>query len=138
MKEELTNKYGMVFYSIEHRPEQKVLLSTWFGSYIPMEEVKKGATLGLDKIKNCQVSSIVNDNVKLNAALDTVNDWIAEVWLPQAISSGLRKFAHVVPKELFSEDSAQYVKDNIDVMYPDNFEMRLFSNKEDALKWTSN
>ena len=138
MKEEIKNQYGEVYYTVEHLAEQQTLISSWFGPFVSTDDVIKGASLGLEKLKTWNVPYIMNDNTELNSPWDTANDWISEVWIPQAIEAGLRKFAHIVSKDIAGEVSAYFMKENTDNLEMDTFEMRLFTEKDEALQWLHN
>ncbi len=138
MKHELKDQKGEVYYSVEYLPEHHILFSEWFGSYLLVEEVKEGALLGLEKMKEYQVTKLLNDNTNLEGTWDEANDWIAQEWMPKAIEAGLMKFAHILAPDIFGQLAAEFMGDNAKKLEEETknvFQMRMFGDLESAKKW---
>jgi hypothetical protein len=119
---------------IEHWSDKNLLYSNWIGSYLSVEQVKAGALLGLEKIKEMKVAQLLNDNRQLEGVWNQANDWVASYWMPEAIKAGLRKFAHIIPQELYAQLSAELMEDNA-AKQEGEFQLKLFDNQEDAEEW---
>lgn len=135
MKQELEDQDGNVFFSIEYLESNHILYASWFGYYLPVELVQQGALLVLDKIQEFKVSLLLNDNSKLVYPWDDANAWIEEVWIPKAISFGLKKFAHIISHDLFTKVSAEFMEDNSKKVESNVFQIQLFESQEIALYW---
>lgn len=136
MVQELKDEDGEVFYKVYYKPEEKTVCSHWYGDYLGVENVKKGALLGLSVFKNHPESKVLlNDNSELRGVWDDANEWIANEWIPAAIEAGLLRFAHIISKEMFAQLSAEMMADNAKERSTDSFEMKLFDNFEEARAW---
>lgn len=131
---ELKNKYNEVFYAVKYLEDKNIVYSNWTADFLSVDDVKKGALLGLKFIKDNNAFGLINDNRELEGAWDEANDWIAEVWMPQAIEAGLKKFAHILSENLFAQLSAEFMGDN-NSRKEDEFALKMFDNYEDAEKW---
>lgn len=134
MKHELLNSKGKNYFQLEYLSDKKMLYTNWLGSDLTLEEVQKGSLMVLEAIKEHKTSKLLNDNRELTGSWDVANDWIAAVWMPQAIEAGLTKFAHVLPEDLFAQFSAEFMKDNA---VETALQIRLFDSLKDAQDWLS-
>lgn len=72
---------------------------------------------------------LLNHNELLQGTWFDGLEWLAEVWLPQAICLGLRYVAHVVQADLHTDSfSARLLEDLL-------FELQVFQNGADARHW---
>lgn len=131
---ELKNKKGEVYYTVKYLEEKNIAYSNWKATFLTVEQVKEGALLGLQVIKDNAAVGLINDNRELEGSWDGANDWIAEFWMPQAIEAGLKKFAHILAADLFAQLSAEFMEDNQDDITSE-FQLKMFDNYEDAEKW---
>jgi len=128
------NSMGQYYYTVEYVKDLGFLYSNWKGSYLSFDEVQKGCLLGLDKIKQYKVTKILNDNTLLDGSWDDANAWIADYWIPMAIQSGLKKFAHIVSQDIYAQLSAQFMHNNNE---DTGLEMKLFEDIDQAVAWLS-
>ncbi len=139
MKTSLKDEKGNIFYTAEYFPEKEIVYSEWFGSYLSVAQVKEGALLGLEKIKEHQATKILNDNTGLEGTWDEANDWIAQEWMPKAIEAGLLQFAHVLAKDMFGQLAAEFMQDNAEKINAEKkqneFQLCMFEDIESAEKW---
>ena len=62
--------------------------------------------------------------------------WMAHLLNPELIKLGLKKYAYLVPEEIFSEASVEQLFDEFFEMNLKNqFTIKKFDNEEKALKW---
>jgi hypothetical protein len=134
MKQNLKDESQNVFIEVEFLTNKNLIYANWIGSYLEVDQVKAGATLVLEQFIESQATSILNDNRQLEGVWDEANEWIANEWMPKAIASGLTKFAHILPDELFAQLSAEFMEDNSKKI-EGGFQMRLFGNQEEAEVW---
>ncbi len=133
MQEVVKNQKGEAIVEIQYVPEQKLLRANWTGAYLSLEEVQKGALTALDYLKRYNAPYLFNDNRELEGAWDEANDWIAQVWMPQAIAAGMKKFAHILAQDLYGQLSAEFLEENSRKV--GDFQMRLFGDEQEALAW---
>ena len=133
MQETVKTEKGDVIVEIQYVPEQKLLRANWTGSYLSLEEVQKGALAALEYLKRYNPPLLFNDNRELEGAWDEANDWVAQVWMPQAITTGMKKFAHILAQDLYGQLSAEFLEENSRKV--GDFQMRLFSDEPEALHW---
>lgn len=134
MKKQLKDEQQIVFFEVEYLEDKKFLYTNWIGSYLSVEQVQQGSLLALEVIKEHQSPLLLNDNRQLEGAWDDSNEWLASEWMPQAIQAGLMKFAHILPKDLFAQLSAEFMEDNAKKI-EGIFQLKMFNNQEDAEKW---
>jgi hypothetical protein len=97
-----------------------------------VEEVKEACLKGLSLIEKNKCPNLLNDNSQISGPWSGANEWIATVWMPKALSLGLKRFAHVVSPNIFSALSAEQLVNKVEGM---NFEMRIFKTKKEAQQW---
>jgi hypothetical protein len=131
MKVESRNKFNKVYYTMEHDPINNWNYSNWIG-FVTVEEVIKGCELGLQFMKGWPNDKLLNDNSEISGPWSGANEWIANQWMPQALKLGLKKFAHIVSPNFFSQLSAKQLVTKIEAS---NFEMRIFESRKDAEDW---
>ena len=130
LSEELKTSTGKTFLRIKADQTENWIYTDWIGYPTP-ENVARGALAYLDAMKANNFNAILNDNRNLVGRWDQSLDWVRQVWLPYAVKSGLKRFAHIAPKEAMSTGAAgimrEYLKGKI--------EMQVFNNLEEAKVW---
>ena len=136
MKKELKDESEKVFLQIEQFTDRNIMYSNWIGTDLTIAQIKQGGALILKELAQHPTPFILNDNRQVVGGWDVVviDAWIADHWMPQVIEAGVKKFAHLLPDELFTELSAEFMKDNSEQLEGD-FKLRLFHNQEEAEKW---
>ncbi len=59
-----------------------------------------------------------------------IQKWIGEVWFPKAVSTGLKHFAFVVPKDVLASMSMKAVNSK-----NNSIEIKYFDNEPSAKTW---
>lgn len=134
MKKQLKDEQQNIFYEVEYLVSEKILYSNWTGSYLSVDQVKEGSLLALDLMRENECQLLLNDNRELEGTWDEANEWIANEWMPQAIQSGLKRFAHILPQDLFAELSAELMEENAKKV-EGGFQLKMFNNREEAENW---
>ena len=130
MRRELKNSFGRIYLTISHDKTKSCIRNQWQG-ILAVENVIQGASEVLEVMRETGCRYILNDNRFVIGSWNQANDWIAEIWMPQAIEMGLRRFAHVVPAGMFGISSAEEMQKRVN----DRFEMRLFKSNDEAKAW---
>ena len=131
MKKEIKNSQGEVYYTVEYDPLHYWNYSNWIG-YVKASDVVTACEEGLTLIQANRSPRLLNDNRQITGPWHEANDWIATTWMPQALSFGLKRFAHIVSPNVFSALSAQQLVSQVEAM---NFEMRIFQDPAVAQEW---
>jgi hypothetical protein len=127
IKKEIRKSTGSVFLTITYDPANRWVYNDWQG-LLSVENVKTGALEVLEFIKNHKSTQVLNDNRKIVGPWDSANPWIAEVWMPAAITAGLREFAHILSAGVYGKLSAEEMAVNVG----DTFRMKLFDDIGEA------
>lgn len=104
------------------------LRATWSG-YIDPLEARRGAEAYLQHAARTPSPYLLNDNSQLRGPWFDSLDWLAEVWVPQAIVLGLRYVAHVRQANRHSDILPSHLPDSI------SFDLQIFDNLADAQHW---
>lgn len=126
---ELRNELGQLYYRCSVK--DKYVYQDWYGDYLSRQDVIDGSTFGLDMLEKYDLKLMVNNNSNLRGSWDHANDWIAEVWLPRALSLGLNKLSHIVSTDIFTTLSFEEMQTNI----AGKLDSHYFSSLEEAEKW---
>ena len=128
--EELKTFTGKTYLRIQADLDENWIYSDWIGYPTP-ENVAKGALAYLDMLQAHNMNSILNDNRNLVGRWDQSLDWVREVWLPYAVKSGLKYFAHIAPSEALSASAAGIMKEFVKA----KVNMQVFNDIETAKAW---
>jgi len=129
MKSTLTNALGEVYFETEFDPANGWVYGNWKG-YVTVEEVINGANLGLQTLIKHKTGKFLNDNSQLEGPWEDANDWIANDWMPRALSAGLSKCAYIISPDIFGQLSAESLNTRVQ-----GLERQLFDNRKEAEKW---
>lgn len=130
MKRELKNAAGRIFVTIAYEPENGWVYNNWFGSQT-LENVRQGAEACLEVLAATNCSYLLNDNRLVAGPWSQATEWIATVWMPQAITSGLTHFAHIISPEPLARLSAENMRHRI----KGGFQMQIFDKLSGAGEW---
>ena len=112
---------------ISYDSANKYLLCNWIGFQNMQSIMTSGATI-LDLLKKKGASKVLNDNTRVTGPWQEAAEWTATVWFPDMIKAGLKHFAWVFSRDIFSELSAKKAM-------PANEIVKSFNDLEDARKW---
>ena len=99
----------------------------WIGYQNKQSIMSTGAII-LDLLKQKRVSKVLNDNTLVTGPWRDAAEWTATVWFPAMINAGLKNFAWIFSKNLFSELSAKMAMPESDVV-------KSFNGLEEARRW---
>jgi hypothetical protein len=118
---------------ISFETEKNYLWTEWDG-FTNTEKTQEVMTALLAAIKETQASNMLGDHRKWQIVQQVDQDWITEVWFPQAIEAGFRKFAEVISESIFNQlavsGGLKKVSEKTDL-----FRHRHFSKVEEAESW---
>jgi len=130
MKQALINSFDKVYLTIEFDPANNWIYNNWVG-VLPTERVIQGCQATIDFLQEHRTPLMLNDNREVIGSWNSANDWIAQNWVPQVITLGLRRFAIVLSPGIFGQTSAEEMVTRVGTQ----LEMRLFKDIELAQNW---
>lgn len=130
MKQALINAFDKVYLTIEFDPANNWIYNNWVG-VLPTERVIQGCQATIDFLQEHRTPLMLNDNREVIGSWNSANDWIAQNWVPQVITLGLRRFAIVLSPGIFGQTSAEEMVTRVGTQ----LEMRLFKDIELAQNW---
>ena len=130
MKKVLTNSFDKVYLTIEFDEVNNWIYNNWVG-VLPTEKVIQGCQATLDFLREDPCPHMLNDNRNIVGSWGSANDWIAKHWVPQALTLGLKRFAHIVSPGIFGQASAAEMVTRVGTQ----LEIRLFQDFELAKAW---
>lgn len=126
----LKNFLDKVYCTITYDPLNKWYYADWIG-YVSPENIKTGAMAYLDLMKENPSAFLLNNNQNLVGPWDKANDWLENIWVPEARAHGLRYMAHVLAPNIAAALSGQDLHRRVDSV----FDMRIFGDMAKAQAW---
>lgn len=122
------------YFVIQYDHENDVLISCW-REEPTSEEFKQAMREVIVALKHFKTSKVIWDTTRHGCVLFDVQEWIATVWLKQAIEVGYAHAAFVVPEDVFTKMS---VEDTIEMGTAITAGVRstkYFDDMQSALGW---
>lgn len=131
MLREVKNVFGRTYYRIEYKRSLNIVEAMWHGA-ASQQDLRRAVVAGLEVHEHTHCAYRLNDNTEFSGPWANSVKWLEEEWLPRAYNSGIRYLAHVARPGSFGEEAGSAMtKGKIGA----SIEVRLFTNKEDALHW---
>ena len=105
----------------------KIMICNWIGFQNKESIMASGAVI-LDLVKKKGISKVLNDNTLVTGPWQDAAEWTSTVWFPEMIKAGLRHFAWVFSRDIFSQLSAKKAM-------PANDIVKSFNDLEEARLW---
>jgi hypothetical protein len=128
--EELKSPLGKTFLAIHYRSEGPWIHADWIG-YPTGPSVLQGAVAYLDHMQAQRCHAVLNDNRNLVGRWDASIDFLEQHWIPKAVATGLRYWAHLDTPGTFSVASADALRARI----RGQFEVQIFEDQLQAEDW---
>ncbi|HEY1419268.1 MAG TPA: hypothetical protein VGG90_01000 [Candidatus Dormibacteraeota bacterium] len=119
------------YISIRWRSVPQLLYAEWKG-YATSAEFRSALLSGVRAIREHKVTGYVSDARKAKVFLAEDEVWSRQVWLPQAVSAGLKRMAMVTAETGLSKVIIEDVSKQFD---NHGLEMRSFRSVEAATLW---
>ena len=87
MQQIFKNSLNQIFLTLEYDSINNWHFANWIG-YASTENVKEGAVAHLKLMRENPCPYFLNNNQELVGPWDKANDWLQEVWIPQARDLG--------------------------------------------------
>lgn len=101
--------------------------------FINIEKFIESGLESHELLKKYSAKKQLNNIQNMKALSKDIQVWIEEVWFPEAKNSGLKHFAFLVPKDVFSKASIASVNADAKEIYGINIEY--FTDEEVAKQW---
>jgi hypothetical protein len=128
---ETYNKAQKVIHTIDlSNVGLKILIHSWLGFRTAEEfiEICDGHLYDLFKSNGCK--KIIVDISKMTGSFDSVNDWMANTYMPKLMKIGFNCSAVVLPKDVFAQISVENWEQKVS-----GFTTRNFGDLNAALNW---
>ncbi len=129
MKQEVRNSLGKLFLTTQYELAHHWVYNNWIG-YQSFDSIVQGANVCLGLIAASGSACLLNDNREVLGPWNHAVEWIASDWTPRAVANGLQYFAHVVSDDSLAKVSSEEMHQKVE-----GFEMRMFSDIEEAKSW---
>jgi hypothetical protein len=119
------------YLSIRWRSVPQILFAEWKG-FATSAEFRAALLKGVHAIRDHHVVGYVSDARKAKVFVAEDLQWVSEVWLPQAVSAGLKRMAMVTADEGLGKSIIEDVAKQID---SHGLSMRKFNSVAAATVW---
>ena len=119
------------YLSIRWRSVPQILFAEWKG-FATSAEFRAALLKGVQAIREHRVVGYVSDARKAKVFIAEDLQWVSEVWLPQALSAGLKRMAMVTAEEGLGKVIIEDVAKEID---NHGLAMRKFDSVAAATVW---
>ena len=119
------------YLSIRWRAIPQILYAEWKG-FATSEEFRAALLIGLRAIREHHVRAYVSDARKAKVVTPEDQKWVAEVWLPRAVTAGLQRMAMVTPETGLGKSIVEAIVKDID---QHGISMRKFDSVATATMW---
>jgi hypothetical protein len=116
------------FCALSYNEAEEWLQAVWHGHVDPME-AHRGAQAYLEHAGRVPSPFLLNDNSQLQGPWFDSLDWLADVWVPQAVRLGLRYVAHIVQADQHHDILTARLVGGLP------FELQIFQEPADARHW---
>ena len=123
---------GMDAHSLASEPSYKGIISVWSG-FVTKKMLVKGGIDSLQLLSKLRCTSLLVDHRNIHGTWADMSDWEINIWLPNALQSGLTKYALVAFPGSYSVMAAEGLF--LHLHTSSQLEMMIFSDVEEAKKW---
>lgn len=127
--------YESAYFKVEFDSSTKLLKTVWNEKSGEMnekqmrEEILKAASL-VEEYKPLYI--LTNDRDRTYVYTVEVQQWVAQTLASAAIKAEIKKFAVLLPTEIIAQMSTEQTADEV---HNTPYEVNLFNDEQEALKW---
>ena len=125
-----TEKDFSAGHALVYDSELSCIVSRWSG-FVSKKDLIEGGLQALQLLNQTQSTSLLVDHREIHGTWADISDWQLNIWLPQALASGLNKFALIANPGSYSvmatEPLFQAIYSKLEVM--------IFSELQEAKFW---
>lgn len=117
---------------VEYDSENNWLYANW-QNVQTLGSIMNGGAQMLNHLKDKQCTKVLNDNRLVKGTWTFAADYTEKEWFPQMIGAGLKYFAWIYSKDVFSKFSIDRVKSIQSTGF-----IKVFSTIEEGKEWLKN
>jgi phage terminase large subunit len=106
-----------------------------FANYIKEDEFKEFATQILNKVQSTGKRKLLYDTRELKVMPQSIQEWINQIWFPEANKLGVSHMAFIIPESVFGKVSMEQTNSRKEMI--GNIEIEYFSSMQKAKNWLS-
>lgn len=126
--------YASDFYRIEVDLKGNLVHSEWL-RHVTDDELITGGTKLYQALRDNKVERAIANGKILGALGPKAKDWMANEFYEMLSQTNLKKLARVLPDSVFHKLSLESVISRAEAQGKTRFEVKSFSNSDEALKW---
>ncbi|MBC5772504.1 hypothetical protein H8S95_00365 [Pontibacter sp. KCTC 32443] len=126
--------YSSDFYKIEVDLEGNLLLSEWL-RHVTEDELITGGTKLYETLRDTQVERAIANGQILETLTQKAKDWMSYEFYELLSQTNLKKLARVLPKSVFHQLALESVITRAEALGKTRFEVKSFSDPDQALAW---
>ena len=123
------NAMKQTYIIISFDKQNNWLVAEWSGIQT-VKTIMEGGEMILKYLKDNNSNKVLNDNRKVVGTWTLASEWTTNVWMPSMIEAGLKHFAWIKAKHVFSRFSIDKVSAKSDKSI-----VRITNTLEDAVEW---
>lgn len=106
-----------------------------YEGFLKPEEFKAIGKEAINTMKTQKLSKVLGDTGQIKVMSQENQEWIQNHWFPNAIQSGLKHIAMIVPNNVFGQTSVTATNEEAEKNEMVN--LRYFIDKNEAIEWLS-
>ena len=106
-----------------------------FANYIKEDDFKEFATQILKKVQSSGKKKLLYDTRELKVMPKSIQEWINQLWFPEANKIGVSHMAFIIPESVFGKVSMEQTNSKNEKI--GNITIEYFSNMQKAKSWLS-
>lgn len=126
--------YESAFYRIEADVENNIIRSKWLKS-VNAEEVEAGGTMLYEVLRDTRITRVIANAQAFETLSAEAKEWMSTTFYELLSKTKLQKIARVLPLNVFYRIALESVATRADALGITKFEVKNFTNDEDALMW---
>ncbi|WP_019946661.1 hypothetical protein [Hymenobacter aerophilus] len=130
MRQQFLNSTGSPFLTTEFDQQNNWIYNDWQG-LLTMDYIQQGSYGILDIIRQSHCPYLLTDNRHLLGSWKHANDWLEQVWIPQALAAGMVYYAHILAPGVFGQASVE----DMHLRVGSHLQLQLFDTLDDAVAW---
>ena len=130
----LITAYGLSFYKIEVDNSKSLLSSVWQRP-VTTEELIAGGTRLYDVLRDTQAERVIADARLLGTLSPEAKEWMSSKFYGLLSQTNLKKIARVLPQNLFPRLALESVVTRAEALGMTKFEVKNFTDPQEALEW---
>ncbi|NVO84453.1 hypothetical protein [Hymenobacter terrestris] len=130
MRQQFQTSTGTTFLLTEFDQQNNWIYNDWRG-LLTLESIQEGSGGILQIMQRTRCPYILTDNRLLLGSWKHANDWLEQIWIPQALAAGMTYYAHVKAPGVFGQAAVE----DMHLRVGSHLHLQLFEQMEEAVAW---